>query len=373
MNVDVTFLPNAAALTGLNDMIKQSVRAYALFDLAKLVLNKPERHIVRLAYKAGSLVRPVAADGVFLTPEEALRFLFRQSPDKIFTRAEKAIEPPKGNFQFVNRCGMTGEILGPPNYHEYQSRLVKHHQQRLPHVPFEQFRARLETIRDPEAVKAWVESRSKTTEYTCLLCAAPQVFADRGELEKHVRQEHLPALVTAVNTVELPGPVARQIENIRLIDAVRQAWESERRFPIKTVNELRPHLSQAGFAFFKYKKGITYISSVKPTRFESLEHLSAQVQSIMTFLRTHEGATRKQLAEHLAPADETLLAADLHWLIQDGYVVEFYDGKLWALDDKLVKPAAPVAPATLAKPPAPAAAPAPAAPLVTDEPPKPTA
>ena len=352
VNVEVTFLPNAAALTGLNDMIKQSVRAYALFDLAKLVLNKPERHIVKLTCKTGSLVRPVAADGVFLTTDEALRFLFRRTPEKIFTRAEKAIEPPKGNFQFVNRCGMTGEILGPPNYHEYQSRLVKHHQQRLPHVPFEQFRARLETIRDPEVVQKWVESRSKTTEYTCLLCAAPQIFADQGELEKHVRQDHLPALVTTVNTVELPGPAARLIENTRLLEAVRQAWESERRFPINTVNELRPHISQAGFAFFKHKKGITYISCVKPNRFDSLEHLSAQLQSIMTFLRTHTNATRKQLAEHLAPVNETLLASDLHWLIQDGYVVEFYDGKLWALEDKIVKPATPAAPAVAAEPPA---------------------
>jgi len=352
VNVEVTFLPTAAALTGLNDMIKQSVRAYALFDLAKLVLNKPERHTVKFVCKAGSLVRLAAADGVFLTSEEAIRHLFRHSPEKIFTRTEKDIDPPKGNFQFVNRCGMTGEILGPPNYHEYQSRLVKHHQQRLPHVPFEQFRSRLETIRDPEVVKTWVESRSKTTEFTCLLCAEPKVLGDRSELEKHVRQDHLPALVTTVNTVELPGPAARLIENPRLLEAVRQTWESERRFPIKTVNELRPHISQAGFAFFKHKKGITYISCVKPNRFDSLEHLSAQLQNIMAFLRAHTNATRKQLAEHLAPVNETLLASDLHWLIQDGYVVEFYDGKLWALEDKIVKPATPTTPAVAAKPPA---------------------
>jgi len=368
VTVDVTFLPNAAALTGLNDMIKQSARAYALFDLAKLVLNKPERHIVKLVCKTGSLVRPIAADGVFLTSEEALRHLFRHCPDKIFTRIEKAIEPPKGNFQFVNRCGLTGEILGPPNYHEYQSRLVKHHQQRLPHVSFEQVRARLETIRDPEVVKAWVESRSKTTEYTCLICAAPQMFGDRSELEKHVRQDHLAALVTTIKTVELAGPAARQIENSRLLEAVREAWESERRFPLKTVNELRPHLSQAGFSFFKHKKGITYISCVKPNRFDSLEHLSAQVQNIMTFLRTHENANRKQLAEHLAPVNETLLAADLHWLIQDGYVVEFYDGKLWALEDKVSKPAPAAAPAAAVAAPVIAAPPVAGVPPVSDDP-----
>ncbi|MEI8316231.1 MAG: hypothetical protein WCG79_12380, partial [Verrucomicrobiota bacterium] len=72
-------------------------------------------------------------------------------------------------------------------------------------------------------------------------------------------------------------------------------------------------------------------------------------------------ATRKQLAEHLAPVNETLLASDLHWLIQDGYVVEFYDGKLWALEDKIVKPATPTAPVAV-KPPAPEVVP----PVTTD-------
>ena len=344
LDVDITFLPNVVALTGITDMVKQSARAYALFDLAKLVLNKPERHTVKFTCKTAVLTRLATGDGVFLSADEALRYLFRHSPDTLFTRTEKPVDPPKGNFQFINRCGMTGEILGPPNFHEYQTRLVKHHQQRLAHVPFEQFRSRIETIRDPEVVKAWVESRSKMTEYTCRLCTEPKAFTDRGELEKHIRADHLPALVTTANTVEIAGTASRQIENGRLLEAVRQGWESERRFPLKTVNELRPHLSQAGFNFFKHKKSITYITRVKPTRFESVEHLSEQVQKILTFLRTHADATRKQLAESLAPVNETQLAADLHWLIQDGYVVEFYDGKLWALEEKTIKPATPAAP-----------------------------
>jgi len=39
-----------------------------------------------------------------------------------------------------------------------------------------------------------------------------------------------------------------------------------------------------------------------------------------------------------SPEEERILA-DLHWLIQDGYVVEFSDGRLWTLPDKSVNPA----------------------------------
>jgi len=366
-NVEVTFVPNEAVFASMIETIKQSNRAYALFDLAKLVLNKPERHNVKFAFKDGQLYCALLAGGVFLSQEEALRHTFRQGEGKVFTRTDKPIDPPKGNFQFVNRCGLTGEWLGPPNYHEYQTRLVKHHQQRLAHMPFDRFKSRIETVHDPEAVKAWLETKSKSTEYACILDAEPQVFADRGELEKHVRANHLDQLVTAVGLVELTGPMSRRVPEQRLLEVVRLAWESERRFPLKTVNELRPLLVKSGLHFFKRNNGVTFITRIKLNRFESTTNLSELLQKIIAFIRAHEGATRKQLAEHLAPVDETLLATDLHWLIQDGYVVEFYDGKLWALEDRPVKPVKP-APAPAA---ASVAAPTPAP--VSDSAPTPTA
>jgi hypothetical protein len=328
-------------LTQLIDTVKHSGRAFALFDLAKLTLNKPDRHNVKLTHKDGALYCALLTGGVFLSQEEAIRHTLRQGADKVFRLQEKPVDPPKGNFQFVNRCGLTGEWLGPPNYHEYQARLIRHHQQRLSHMPFEKFKARVETVHDPEAVKAWIESKSKLTEYTCLLDAEPKLFTDRADLEKHVREEHLDKIVATVPVVELTGVMARQVEDRRLLDLIRRAWESELRFPIRTVNELRPHLVKAGLHFFKHKKGVTYITPFKLNRFESITHLTEHVQKIITFLRAHEGATRKQLAEHLAPVNETQLASDLHWLIHDGYVVEFHDGRLWALDDRPPKPAPP--------------------------------
>jgi hypothetical protein len=189
------------------------------------------------------------------------------------------------------------------------------------------------------------------TEYTCSLCPEPKVFADRCDVEKHLRESHVPVLVAGSAQVQITGPASRQLEG-RLLELVRQAWEDEHRFPLKTVNELRPHLVKAGFHFFKHGKAITYVTPIKLNRFDSITHLAEHVQKIITFLRTHPEAKRKQLADHLAPVDENALASDLHWLIQDGYVVEFFDGRLWALDDKPAaagkppKPAVPVAEAS---------------------------
>ena len=144
---------------------------------------------------------------------------------------------------------------------------------------------------------------------------------------------------------------------------------------------MRGRLRHDGFHFFKDPKGITFISRIKPQKFESIAHLSEQIQKIILFLREHFGSKRKRLIEHFAPpaaapaatpaptetpapsgdtvaiasglttdasapavpatvmpSAEDRILADLHWLIQDGYVVEFSDGRLWALGDKPPQP-----------------------------------
>ena len=423
--IEVTFQPEDKGFAGMVEAMKQTQRAYTLFDIAKLVLNKPERHVVKFS-------RPPVANGtpeplflvtpgesIFLRQDEAVRFALRQHAAMILKEKKTPIDPPKGNFTFVNRCGLTGVWLGPPNYHEYQSRLVRHHQQRLRHMHFEEFKSRIQTVKDPEAVKAWVDSMSFKTEYECLLDAEPKTFSTRDEVEKHFVENHLAKFVTSAPEVRISGTASRQLQNPALLETVRLAWEQERKFPLKTANEMRSRLRHEGFHFFKDPKGITFISRIKPQKFEAIGHLSEQIQKIILFLREHVGCKRKRLIEHFvppppapptapaaapepAPAGDTVaiasgltadvnapaapalvmpsaedrLLADLHWLIQDGYVVEFSDGRLWALADKppqqvstkKPKTAAPETPAeNVAESPTPAATETPVEPPLAEE------
>ncbi len=216
-------------------------------------------------------------------------------------RRRTSIDPPKGSFTFVNRCSLTGVWLGPPNYHEYQSRLVRHHQQRLRHIPFDEFKSRIQTVKDPEAVKAWVESMSVKSEYECILDAEPTAFATRDELERHFVEAHLAQFITSAPEVRISGTASRQLQNPALLETVRLAWMQERKFPLKTANEMRGKLRHEGFHFFKDPKGVTYIGRVKPQRFESISHLTDQIQKIIVYLRDHFGCTRKQLIAQFVP------------------------------------------------------------------------
>ncbi|MDW8343881.1 MAG: hypothetical protein RMM51_05250 [Verrucomicrobiae bacterium] len=367
--VEVEFLPEDQALQTIIETLKHSRRAHALFDLAKLLLHKAERHRVRITCKpdaAGNrppLYFVAQAEAPFLTRDEAARYIFQRHFDWIAETVVQEVEPPKGNFTFVNRCGITGEWLGPPNYHEYQNILVRHHQTRIPHVPFDEFKAKIQTVRDETAVKAWLESMSKRTEYVCRLGPEPRTFTNRRDLEKYVADNFLDSFVTPVHELVLSGVASRNIPHPGILQAVRQAWEAELRFPLKLVNTIRPTLQKNGFAFFKLPNGVTFVNPVRVRRFEAGTNLTDEVRQLLTVLRSKpKGVTMAEIKAQLltpqttapdatapdptAPVTgpkitEERIVADLHWLIADGYVVEFTDGRFWAPPEKKPAPPAP--------------------------------
>ena len=381
-DLDAAFVPEEKGFAAMIAAMKASPRAYKLFDLAKLILNRPERHMVKLRRKtatadqAGTLFRVTPSETVCLSQAEAVRCVMRMHADRVFKTEKKPVEPPKGNFQFVSRCGITGEILGPPNFHEYQARIVRFHKRRLAHVPFAEFKAKIQAVRDEAIVKAWIDSMSFVTEYQCILDAEPRAFSTREELEKHFVENHLAAFITAAPEVTISGVASRQLSSAAIMEAVRQEWEAEMKFPLKTANALRSRLLHEGFHFFKRPKGISYVTRIRPKRFETLDHLTSRIQKIVVFLREHEGCTGQQLLAHLnaapteavaaapesvapvaepvsavtaAPAELSLeqVLRDVHWLISEGYVVEFSDGRFWAPKEKPPEPPPKAAPVTV--------------------------
>jgi hypothetical protein len=80
---------------------------------------------------------------------------------------------------------------------------------------------------------------------------------------------------------------------------------------------------------------------VSPVRARVFGHeragVSSSINAILEKVAATPGINRKQLAEQLAVADaeasaaeraKMTLANDLHWLIREGYVIEFNDGTL---------------------------------------------
>ncbi|MCU0792750.1 MAG: hypothetical protein MUE42_07850, partial [Opitutaceae bacterium] len=183
----VTFYPEDGSFKILADAIRKSCRTFELFYIAKSVVEKNERFVAvvqRIQPGARGAqggdqapasnvpgVKPApfyisVPDGVpFDTEDAAISHVMEKHLGNFFDTAEVEVEAPKGNFQVVNRCTITGTLLAPPNYHLYNSIVAQHHAAHV-RMPLEAYKAKIETVRDPELVAQWLEKMKKAIRYT---------------------------------------------------------------------------------------------------------------------------------------------------------------------------------------------------------------
>jgi len=364
--ITVTFLPDENGVESLARQIKVTGRAFPLFQIAQIVLAKPERYAVQLGVKKkadGTVAQPLFIcaldDTPWLSEDDAVAHALGKHFATFYQAERTAIEPPKGKYTFVAQCGMSGAILGPPNHHDYQNQLRKLHTERFSRMPFEVFKARIKIVRDEEVVKKWVEDQSFRTEYVCLNVPEPLKLPNMEEVEKHFRAVHKDSIIKPVESHKIGGVLSRNLRCRELQQLVRSDWERQKYFPLQLATHLSRQFTSHGLHFFKVNRTFTHVSVARP-QFLDLETtpVSENIKRIVGHINTHPKCTRRQLIEALAPTprppvievkpeekpavtaaeptpEQNALIADLHWLIHQGHVLEFADGRL----DTAKKPA----------------------------------
>jgi hypothetical protein len=293
---EVLFYPDDAAFRALLKAIRTSCRTYELFEVAHLILQKPERFVVVIQARPRQdaprdLIYISQPDHLpFESEEAAVSHVFDKHLDKFLTSEEIEVEPPKGNFIGVSRCGFTGELLGPPNYHRYQQLLREHHARKLSRMPFDKFTDRVELVKEPEQLAAWIEKMKKTTRYRLKtpVEGAPEFFETLDAAKQFVLSKSKDAIVRSMDTARYSG---RQIElfpqgNIR--NSVEALLAQQRRFPLDTANNLRGRLRRMKFNLYKKgSKGVSYICAVKRRFRDPQTVLADHVLKLITFIEQH--------------------------------------------------------------------------------------
>jgi hypothetical protein len=381
--VTVAFIPDDKGVESLARQIRMTGRAYPLFDIAQMILQKPERHNVTFSSRKDPEGKPLQAlyvcaldDTVWLSEEEAVRYVLDKHFATFYQPERTKVDGPKGTYTFVAQCGMSGTILGPPNYHDYQNQLRKLHTERFSRMPFEAFKARVKIVKDEEVVKKWLEDQSWKTEFVCLNMPEPLKLGSREDVEKHFREVHMPNIIKQVETVKMSGAASRQLRSPALVRVVRAAWEDQKRFPLQIATVLSQQFASHGLQFFKVNKTITHVAVARPHYLDlDTVPVSDGIRKIVQYINEHARCSRRQLIEAMVPGGQfsqpvpppspeapnqtpepspevTAIIADLHWLVHQGHVIEFANGSLDTAKKPVARPPKPG--------PAPSAVPVPA-------------
>ncbi len=394
-------VPEEKGVESLARQIKLTGRAYPIFEIGHLVLKKPDRYhvIFNVIKKADG--QPVQGmwmcnldDTLWLSEADAVRHVLTKHFDTFYKVEKMPTDPPKGTYTFVAQCGMSGVVLGPPNYHDYQTKLRKLHGERFSHMPFEMYKSRVKIVKDEAVVKQWLDELSFKFEYDALNLPEPKRLFSREEVEQHFREVHLPNIIRPVESYTVATPAQREALPGPLQALARAAWEDQKRFPLRIVTILSQQFASHGLQFFKVDKTLTHVSVSRP-RFLDMEvtPVSEGLRKIVEFINAHPGCTRRKLIDALAPSpaaapapapapatapvegeaaqpapttapvqpaptpEQEALVTNLHWLIHQGHVIEFANGKMETAKRPLPKPE-PKPKAAPAQAPAAAAAPA---------------
>jgi hypothetical protein len=346
--VQIDFLPEERAFSKIIQQIKLGHIAYPLFGLARMFLERPERHRIRVrSLDNHTMIYQFGDDGpVAMDPTALERNAFNEKREEYYGTEIVEKEPIKGNFSSVARCTLSGKLLGPTNYHAFQPALRTLYDQRFSRrMSFDDYRRAIEISSDPQLVEQWKEEARKSVTFQTKDQENPAAFDNLAAVELHFRANYLPGLVRRCLATELSGDTARHLPDRGIIAAIRKARDRENRFPAQIAGALRHGLNQAGLHVFKHKKRILYISTVRPQLFDANQaSVSTGLSVILSTIKSYPKISRKQLAEKALAkligeksTDEsseeyqhakTTLATDLIWLAKAGHVIEFADGTL---------------------------------------------
>ncbi len=341
------------ALDALAQHIKNSGRAFSVFDAARLVLAGAERHRVRVECEPERLVGlfSVPADGaLFESKEEAARHALRSAEviAAYYQTDEVEVEEPKGAFTSIAVCGMSGELLGPPSHHSYQTSLKRTHTERYASLPFEEYRRRVRVESNPELVEKWKESQRKATRWTYLKGEVqegqePVSFTSRAEFEAHFRRLHGDDAVTEVREAVVHGVAKREQLSPGLGRLLRRHIEDAKKHMFEVSQKIAQGLERRGLKLFKRRGGKMFVSRVKPRAVAPDTVFSERIAAIVEAVKSDPGLQLGKLIEKFVPVpapaegasaeegaaslseDQKGTLRDVHWLAEEGYLIIYSD------------------------------------------------
>ncbi len=332
--VTVAIVPCPQAVHTIGKEIHQVARVYSLFDVAKTLLSEKSRLRVVFEIAEGSepLLLGKKDDSLFLTKEDALKHLWNSNLlQELLEEETIEVDPPNGNFQAIARCGLTQTLLGPVNFHAYQSNLRKLHREKLSHMPLEAVTARVKIERGEEAVQLWLDGMKKQTRWRLKGDEHAEWFHEIPALERALGPHLLETAYQEVRKAEVAASIPAQNLSAGLWASLKAAGSHARQHPAFMIPAVCRAAEAEHLPVFK-RQGKLFTGPARPHSLP-LDAVLAERPAIMVqWIRENTPAKLEGLWKAVLPEGSTAppadFAADLFWLLQQGHILLHTDDTL---------------------------------------------
>ena len=379
---DVKIYPQDETFERLIKQLKGNFKTYQLFEITRLILEKSDRFVCLINRKKNT---DEPEQPIYFTPEdncpfdteeEAVNHFFEHYLENFFDIETVEVEPPKGNFSVVYRCPFTKVLIGPPNFHRFPELLKAHHSAKIKNLSLEDYQNKLESLSEENFINDWLESTKQQKHYSIkkeINAEEPsKKFITIEEARRFLIANHKDKIVKTSSNFRFSGSKLEELPNSNLKLSLLQSIDAQRRFPLDTANNIRGRLRRHKFTIYKKgSKGISYVCCVKRKFRDDTTVFTESINDLIRFIEKNQQisiqklpykflslplpvseksskvedkelpAENTEVAENNSPSENsessskednnkiTEVIRNLRWLISEGYVTEYSDGKLW--------------------------------------------
>ena len=344
LDVDVKILPETKALGTIIRKLQGDTHAYKLKDLAYFFLDNPSSVLLKITPKAnqggegresGDARRDTfyqcKACGFASTNEgDVLEHAVSAHLGEYYDSKEVEVEPPKGNFNCVAKCGLSGVLLGPPNIHEFNAVVKEMIRTKYPEMSEEQYRAHIEMVRDADTIEEWRKSATKKTLFFAKGTADQEgaLGLSREQAEGEFKRNVLASLLDRPKHLMITAEMAMKSPVRPLQWAARDPLEAERRAPYNMCFALRGAFHHRKLRFFRANdaRGPEFVSNVEYKEFD-VAHAIPELAAAAKFVAEHPCCDKTEFPAEIADFEKHMT-----WLVTTGHVVAFTNGVYSAVE-----------------------------------------
>ena len=382
-------MPIEEGLDAIAKDIAATGRTHSVFDIAWLVLGGLERFHVVFESEDQTLYRSKKDHSLWLYQKECMAHFWAKGIAKRYYDEEIVdVDPPKGNFQSVARCGMSGALIGPPNHHAYQKTLLDLHREKFSQMALDRYKSKVVMEHGEEVVQEWLDSMTKhvrwrpksekvevetaekvtataevlgsddsstevldetcneTSDETARDESAPTeqdspdieetvaILDSHLEVEQHFLSHGFDLEFESGKVMSVLANVPPKMIDPGLFTLLKTIVTDERRYPGKLASILCRQMSGRHLAVFKWKKHL-HCGPARPRNVSDNMVMAERPSALFHWVIANPGGNIDAMWKSLLPGDvddeaRHLWYHDLHWLINEGIVLLFSDGKLHA-------------------------------------------
>ena len=390
--VSARIMPIEEGMDALAKEISAQGRTHSVFDLAWLILGGLDRFHIIFEREEEPLYQCQKDHAVWLTKSECLRHFWSSGMVKDFYEEQVTEgEAPAGNFQSVARCGLSGQLIGPPNHHSYQQTLLDLYRERFAHMSFDHFKSKIVMEHGEEVLEQWVEQEKKqllwrpkavahdakeeeaadeddaksetiteeitenkelsevsdeaaqevaevTEDKSPGISETVPVFKTRQEVDQHFQVHGFEQIYTAKKHASVLANISRKLLSPGLVATLKHVVAEEKRYPGKLASFLCRQMSGRHLAVFKWKKRL-HCGPARPKHVSDDLVMADRPAKLFHWVLDHpSGSLDKMwqdcLPEGIEEKERHVWYHDLHWLINEGLVLLFSDGSLHAAKEQ---------------------------------------